>query len=176
MFFKIAEMNDLMLREYHNALEQLRLTGWNVSLKITERKLPEGIKARFGWLPQDIEEFIVNLEAALSPDEKVWLLGMPDFTRSGVSAFKWNEWEQMSLAAAESNPQLITSVVRFWDSHFPIALSVKSGYAYFAIRKMDLSIVCGEEPEFEESSVVASSFLELLELLVKHDIKLSRWI
>jgi hypothetical protein len=57
-----------------------------------------------------------------------------------------------------------------------VALSVKSGYAYFAIRKSDLWIVCGEEPEFEETIPVEYSFIGLLNLFATRDSKVSRWV
>ena len=42
--------------------------------------------------------------------------------------------------------------------------------------KSDLSIVCGEEPEFEETTVMASSFLEFLNLLAESNVKFKRWV
>jgi hypothetical protein len=165
-----------MLTEYSIALEQLRNAGWFVRLRPSNQMLPSEIKTRYNWIPADVEQFIKEIELVASPDEKAWLLGMPDFLNTSSSAFKWDEWEQQSLAAAEGNSRRREAIRDFWDQHFPVAMSVKSGYAYFAIQKSNLSIVCGEEPEFEEAVLIASSFLNFLNLLVGPDPKLNRWV
>lgn len=165
-----------MLDKYHSALERLKSAGWIVRFQASQQVLPNIIENRFAWVPAEIKDVIKELEKAVSPDEKAWLLGMPDFKAAGSAAFKWNEWERMSLDAAKGNPSLTVAIRRFWDLHFPVAHSVKSGYAYFAIRKEDLSVVCGEEPEFEEAIVVAPSFLELIHSFQGPDTRLSRWV
>jgi hypothetical protein len=165
-----------MLRDYQNALDRLTLAGWTVRLRTLKQALPSAVEIRFSWVPPDVQRFVMDLETAVSPDEKAWLLGMPDWLGSSSAAFKPNEWELMSLEAAKGNPALTTSIQTFWDRHLPLAHSVKNGYAYFAIRQADLSIVCGEEPEFEKPMVVASSLLELLRSFAEHDAKLSRWV
>jgi hypothetical protein len=53
---------------------------------------------------------------------------------------------------------------------------VKSGYAYLAIAQDTLQIVQGEEPEYEDATVVAPSFGELLRMFALADSKLSRWV
>ena len=50
----------------------------------------------------------------------------------------------------------------------------KSGYGYFALEKKSGQIVRGEEPEYEEATVVASSF-EALGLLARAAPEVSRW-
>ena len=164
-----------MNSEYHEALKRLRDAGWTINLGAPQDELPCAIQARYAWLPSETLQYIKELDTAVGPNEKVWLLGLPDFMGSSAAAFKWNEWERMSLDAAEESAELIAPVKQFWDWHFPVAHSVKSGYAYFAIQKEDLSIVCGEEPEFEEPTFVASSLLELLELLREPPARLRRW-
>jgi hypothetical protein len=165
-----------MSPECHKALNQLRDGGWRVNLCALPRELPWDIKNRFAWIPEEIEEFASELETAVSSDATIWLLGAADFYGSSQSAYRWNDWEQMSLDAAEGNATLTTSIRFFWNNHFPIAISVKSGYAYFAVRKADFGVVCGEEPEFDETSPIASSFSEFINLLAKRDPKLARWM
>jgi hypothetical protein len=55
-------------------------------------------------------------------------------------------------------------------------MSVKSGYAYFALQSDSLKVVCGEEPEFEATGEVASSFGEFLQMLVAEHQRLVRWV
>ena len=99
-----------------------------------------------------------------------------DFSGESGLAFAWNEWERQSIEAAEGDEELERRVVAFWDSHLPILLSVKSGYAYFAIEQSSLRIVRGEEPEYEEATPLAPSFTALLQLIKGRDRRLSLWI
>jgi hypothetical protein len=165
-----------MLSQYHDALFRLKRVGWTVRLQACQQVVPIIIEVRYAWIPSELKQFVVELEAAVSPNEKAWLLGLPDFVGSKSTAFKWNEWERMSLGAAEGDPRLRCAIQQFWDLHFPVANSVKSGYAYFAVRKTDLCVVRGEELEFEKPNPVAPSFLELLYMLSDPDAKLSRWV
>jgi hypothetical protein len=165
-----------MLPEYHMALERLKAAGWHVNGGGFDRELPANIQTRFAWLPKEINEFVRELEMAVSADAKIWLLGILDFYGTSQSAYKWDEWQQMSLDAADGDLRLIKSIQAFWNNHFPTAHSVKGGYAYFAVRRTDFAVVCGEETEFEEASIIAPSFLEFLDLLAKNDPKLARWM
>ncbi len=68
-------------------------------------------------------------------------------------------------------------VTTFWDSHFPLLLSVQDGYAYFALRRSDSRVVVGYEPEFEASAMeVAKDFRSMLEMIAAGDARLRRWI
>jgi len=165
-----------MLNEHRGFLNRLSDHGWRVSLQPTSRLLPREIKTRYNWLPQNVEDFVTNLETAVSPSETAWFLGLPDFSCTGSSAYRWNEWEELSLTAATEDRQSSDAIRRFWDQHFPVTMSVKSGYAYFAVRMADMCVVRGDEPEFEETIVVASSFLGFLNLLADLDPNLSIWI
>jgi hypothetical protein len=165
-----------MLKEYQELLDKLKQLRWTIQLRPSWRGIPSEIKERYPWIPTDIEQFVGELELAATPDEKAWLLGAPDYLGTSSSAFKWNEWERLTLDVAGSDLRWAAEIKRFWDFHFPVAMSVKSGYAFFAINKAGLNIVCGEEPEFEETTVVAPSFLEFLRLVAEPDGKLSRWI
>lgn len=71
----------------------------------------------------------------------------------------------MSLESA-SDDEFAAQVRQFWGDHFPLIYSVRSGYEYLAIRRCDLAIVAGMEPEFEETSLIASSLSELAHLIV----------
>ena len=49
-------------------------------------------------------------------------------------------------------------------------LSVKDGYAYYAISMKDGSIVQGTEPEFEECTLVASLLADFLEKNIRSEL------
>ena len=72
----------------------------------------------------------------------------------------------ISLKSAENDDEWKESTTNFWNNHLPIFLSVKDGYAYYAISMKDGSIVRGSEPEFEECKLVAVSFADFLEKLM----------
>jgi hypothetical protein len=170
------ERSTLTLDELRTALDRLARAGWTVQLRSSPGTLPSHIKARYPWVPSDIVDFIQEIEIIASPDDKAWLLAVSDFQGGSSSAFTWDEFERLSTEAAKDNPNWRAAIRQCWDSHFPIGMSVKDGYAYLAIRGTDLNIVCGEEPEFEQTAVVASSLVELLSLLSIRDARLAGWL
>ncbi len=52
-------------------------------------------------------------------------------------------------------------------------MSVKDGYAYYALDLGTFQVVRGEEPEYEETAPIAGSLLELLRLLASGDPRLA---
>jgi hypothetical protein len=48
-------------------------------------------------------------------------------------------------------------------------MSVKSGYAYFALDLESMQVVRGDEPEYEETLPLASSLGEMFEMLISRD-------
>ena len=62
-------------------------------------------------------------------------------------AWQWNEWELLSLKAAENDAAWKDEIRKFWDGHSPVFLSLEGGYAYYAISIKEGSIVYGSEPE-----------------------------
>ncbi len=165
------------MANYGSVLTRLRELGWTVVCSASPRELPSDVQERYEWVPVDVRAIIGEVLAAESPDEKAWLLGAGDFDGSTGAAFKWNEWEQLSLDAAQGDPELVSGICAFWDTHFPVGMSTKRGYAYFALRRSDLQVVVGEEPEFEESArAVAASFQAFLEALAAGDPKFVRWV
>jgi hypothetical protein len=167
-----------MNTEVESQLRTLRAAGWRVERVADGRRhsLPAEIVQRYPWIPPEFREFAEQTKAAVSADEKAWLLTAADFAGESDAAFAWNEWERQSLDATDGDATLAEHIRLFWDEHLPILMSVKSGYAYFAIERTTLRVVCGEEPEYEQPSPLASSFAELLGLLAVRDAKLDRWI
>jgi len=71
----------------------------------------------------------------------------------------------LQIAADDDDTEWQNSIVKFWDNHLPIYLSVASGYEYYAIRMSDGFVVHGIEPEFEETTDVAPSFARFIEMI-----------
>lgn len=164
-------MND----EFDEIANKLSDLGWILQILQEPAKLPLASAERFSWLPIEVITFLTRFESVVAPSQKAWLITCSELSGESDSAFTWNQWEVDSLSAASDDPDWQTSIRSFWDEHFPVLLSVKSGYAYAAIRR-DLTIVAGEEPEFEEAVKIADDFLHFLRLLTDRGSDLYRWI
>lgn len=153
------------------AINQLREQGWTVEDQIGQAfRLPTAIAVRYPRLPDSLVEFLSGLTQCVDSSQTTWLLCQTDYEGTSVAAFRWDEWEQLSLDAARGDPNLITEIRAFWDCHFPFLYSVHSGYAYHAIcTDSDRfgQVVEGCEPLFEETSPIAESFESFLPTLLK---------
>ncbi len=78
--------------------------------------------------------------------------------------------------ALGSDAQWQQAVRTFWGQHFPVRMSVKSGYAFFAVHQQGQRIVRGEEPEYEGAAVVTKSFTGFLKMLCAGDPRPARRI
>ena len=142
-------------------LNHLRTLGWQVERLDRPVSLPEAVTVRA--LPPVFLDWLHTVRRVVRSDETAWFLCAEDYAGHTGTAFRWNEWELLSLESAGGDAAWRREIRGFWERHFPILLSVDGTYAYYAIDLEDGSIVCGEEPEFEECSVIASSFPAFLE-------------
>lgn len=165
-----------MRQIYIEHLAALQDVGWTVKHSARPQDLPLKVVDRYQWVPREIIEVPEGLIEASSGDQKAWLLGGDDYHGRSNAAFRWDEWEQQSLVAAAFDVEWRSEISRFWDQHFPIGLSVKSGYAYFAVNMTGLAVVVGEEPEFEDVRVIAPSALDFLAMIANRDSGLDRWV
>lgn len=149
----------------NTAFDRLKDLGWLVTTGPIRQTLPQDVLDRYDRIPSDLLAAIVSTEVAVSPDEKAWFLCHGDYAGASDAAFRWNEWEQQSLEAASGDSDWESQIRGFWDAHFPFLLSVKSGYAYYAIRMIDGAVVAAEEPEFEEVTQVAANFADFMSKL-----------
>lgn len=83
----------------------------------------------------------------------------------------WSEWERISLESAEDE-EWKKEIREFWDIHFPIVMSVKDSYSYYAMSMENGAIMYGCAPEFEECETVAESFDDFVEKIVDGEIQL----
>jgi hypothetical protein len=146
-------MSPHLLSEFH----RLRGKGWHCVENAVQPEWPAAINSRYPWVPQDVRDAMVELQEVVSADQTCWLLTARDYAGDSESSFAWNEWERLSMEAAGDDRDWIERIQTFWDQHLPICLSVKDGYAYFALQE-DGSVVTGREPEFEETTVVAPNY------------------
>ena len=113
---------------------QLREQGWTVDEQPRELfRLPAAIAARYPRLPDSLVEFLSGLKQCADGSQTTWFLCQCDYEGTSGSAFRWDEWEHLSLDAARGDAGYISEIRAFWDSHFPFLFSVHSGYAYHAV-------------------------------------------
>ncbi len=145
---------------------------WTVLRHTTDAELPAVVLSRYGRVPQPYLWFLRATALLATPDETGWFNCKSDFEGASDSAFKWNELEIISLQAARDDEGWKQRVTQFWDTHLPVFISVKSGYAFYAIDTGNGAVVYGYEPEFEEVEAVASSFLEFLAFIMTGQVKI----
>lgn len=114
------------------------------------------------------KEFLSYFRRIISPDEKTCFLCCDEYNDRSDLAFKWNEFELLSLEVAQDDNEWAEEIRQWWNAKLPIIISVKDGYSFYAIDMKDCKrkIVRGEEPEFEETEIIANSFNEFLELII----------
>ena len=154
----------------HPILDRLRQAGWTVGVTERALALPRAVAQRYPKIPDEAAVILSQLDVCVSPDEKSWVLGASDYAGTGGAAFRWNEWEELSLDAAGEHDKWRDAIRRFWDAHFPFFMSVATGYEYAAIRVVDPGfggVVQGREPEFEETTTVAEDLVAFLGQLAR---------
>lgn len=147
------------------------------SVKLNEDKnlnLNAEFTERYSNFNDEYSEFLKCFTEVISNDEKTWFLCQNEYNNMSDMAFKWNEFEELSLEVAEDDEEWKKDIKQWWDKKVPIIMSVRDGYTFFAIDLENNSgeIVRGEEPEFEETEVVANSFFEFLDMLIKGEMTL----
>lgn len=145
---------------------------FNITLSDEKQPLPECITARYGNIPQAYADFAARLAEFTNAGETAWFITSSGFAETDPEKWRYNEFELISLDAAGDDAEWQSEITEFWDNHLPIALNVDGGYSYYAISMTDGSIVCGCEPEFEETETVAASFEEFIEKLTSGEIEL----
>lgn len=153
-------------------LEALQNAGWLVEIKKGKFQLPAPLQQRYPRLPQPLINFLSGLQLCRNPGDTAWFLCQADYEGTSESAFQWNEFELMELewASKDNDTAWQAEVKEFWNKHFPFMLSVKTGYAYFAVSLQEHNfgrVVHGYEPEFLEVSDEAPSFDAFLVALVE---------
>jgi hypothetical protein len=146
-------------------LELLAARGWRVLVKEESvLRLSEEIELRYSTLPDEVRDFVGRIVVCTSPEEESWLLGAPDYRKTSDPGFTWDGIEQLALEECESAEERAEQI-KFWNNHFPIAVSVRSDYDYLAICLAPESfgrVVHGYAPEWENPRMVSHSFREFL--------------
>jgi hypothetical protein len=158
--------------EINNFVNWTKNKGWNVMIENNSIKnLPENILTRYN-IPDEYKTFLENIKICTNSEENIWFLCIDDYLEKSEGTFRWNEFEIISLEAADNDVELINEINNYWNKHLPIVFNVRGEYEYYAINIENKKIVYGYEPEFEESKIVANNFKELLEKIIGEEIVL----
>ena len=138
----------------------LKANDWNVRLRSEpcEVVLPRGKSSQ---ISPPLREFFALVEECVNSNQTCWFHCLNEFRAQTDNAFVWNEWD-LSRHAVDAKQ---ASTGAFWADPLPFFMGVQPFYYFLSARLSDGAICFGSEPEFEEVSVVASSFTELIHLL-----------
>ena len=146
-------------------INKLKIKGWSVKRATVKRHLPEELKARFQDLPKNVETALFELDECIAPDGMSWFLCGLDYIGQSNSLFTWNEFESEALSFTDGDEEWESQIKDFWDSHFPIYISISDGYEFAALslsKNTFGKIVVGKEPDYENTEIVADSFNEFV--------------
>ena len=157
-------------KERYSVLKGLHQNDWIVETnEIASFDLPGPLKTRYPVLPVAVTEFLAGLAVCNNAGQTAWFLCQADFEGRSSSAWRWNEFELMLLDWAETEQEK-GEITCFWDVHFPILLSVSTGYAFFAIcvgLESFGQVVHGLlEYGIDETTTVAATFSDFCSLLI----------
>ncbi|WP_340003344.1 SMI1/KNR4 family protein [Paenibacillus sp. FSL K6-0276] len=149
--------------------------GWDITDKSEyELNLNDSIASRYKEIPEGYLDFLKRVKECITPSKKTWFICEDEYNNNSDSAFKWNEFEELSLEATENDEEWKSEIISWWDKYLPIVMSVDDGYSFYAI---DLTndigaIVQGCEPEFEEVEKTANSLEDFFQLIMSNTIEM----
>jgi hypothetical protein len=135
-----------------------------------EVDLKNNIDGKFSKVTNDFLLFINSFTLLANEDDNAWFIPLEDYlNKDEVEGFAWNEFEMESLEYAEDDSQ-VKVIKNFWNNHLPFFMSVKNGYTYIAVvldGESKGSIVSGNEPEYENTTKIASSLNDFFDKYIK---------
>lgn len=146
-------------------------SGWTCEAAREKFEIPPEILARYKHVPQDFLDFISDFSKIINAEENMWLLTANDYLACDDDAYRWNEFELMTLEWADDEEEK-AEITAFWDNFLPVFMSVAGDYHYYAINIKTGEIFEGWSPEFEEPQIAAPSFTEFVERVISREIEL----
>lgn len=164
-----------MNKSYNEFINWAKKNKWDIEIK-TDMKcvLNENITSRYDNIPLEYLEFLKTIKHCISPDEKSWFICEDEYNSTSDTVFRWNEFERLSLEAAENDEVWKEEIASWWDNYLPIIISVDNIYSFYAVDlKKDVgAVVYGMEPEFEETEKVADNLYKFFDLIINSKIKI----
>ena len=153
----------------------LQANEWQIEVHMSDYDCSKiGVLKRFQKIPDSFFDFLGHFKSITSKDDTTWFICADNYNDDSDDAFKWNEFELLSLEAAESDTEWKKEIANWWSDKLPFLMSVKGGYSFYAIDlgENNGAIIKGEEPEFEEAHIIASDFEEFLDKVMSNTILL----
>ena len=164
-----------MGKKYTEFINWSKENNWGVIEKNEiSLNLKKDITLRYKGIPDEYIEFLKRVKQLIAPSEKTWFLCEDEYNNNSDIAFKWNEFELLSLEVAEDDDEWKSEIISWWDKKLPIVMSVDDGYSFYAIdlSNNECKIVKGYEPEFEEVEEVANNIEDFFELIMLNKIEI----
>ncbi|MDR1930737.1 MAG: hypothetical protein LBQ44_08940, partial [Treponema sp.] len=121
------------MEKINNFIDWAKNNGWNILLENNRiNNLPENLMQRYN-IPNEYKAFLGKIKICINAEENIWFLCIGDYLEESEDAFRWNEFELISIEAADDDNELINGIKDYWNKHFPIILNVKDEYKYYAI-------------------------------------------
>ena len=147
--------------------------GWNVELSEIKRELPKAVTERYKFIPAEWIDFIGCFNVCINAENNLYFQLAEDFEeQADNSGFRWNEFELISLDAAEGDENWQADIREFWDNYIPVVMSVEGDYHYYAIGIKTGEVFDGWAPEFEEPEIVAAGFEDFIGKIISGKIEL----
>ncbi|TRY30145.1 SMI1/KNR4 family protein [Aliiglaciecola sp. M165] len=146
-------------------IEVLYNYGWNI-LKGNSQEIPAALTNRYPVLPEALQRFLTKYAMCENAQKTKWFVTCHVVSEESKDAFRWNEFELMSIESAEDDKDEIDRIKSFWDSHIPFFMSVEDGYEYYAVSVENATfgkIVHGVEADFEDATIVAKDIGQFIE-------------
>ena len=152
----------------------LKDNHWKIEENDTKSDVySNAILSAYGPLSAAFLEFLQKCKRVISGDDTRFFLCLDDYSGESDLAFKWNEFELISLEAAEGDTEWTNDIRSWWKTKIPFYISVDGEYSFYAINTEDNgAILSGYEPEFEEADKVAEDFEDFLSKVLSGDIVL----
>ncbi len=172
MYDRLKEKEtEKMLEKFISFLKE---NDWKIEENDTECDVySNAVLSAYGSLPAVFLELLRKYKSVASGDDTRLFLCVDDYSGESGLAFKWNEFELISLEAAEGDEDWTNDIRSWWKTKIPFYMSVDGEYSFYAIDTEDNgSILSGYEPEFEEADKVADSFEDFMSKVLSGDIVL----
>src|SRR6185295_18224472 len=100
---------------------RLQKKGWTVVKRSAEPfRLPPDVAVRHPNLPAAVTKFLGGLLSCENDTKTAWFLCEADYAGTSGAAFRWDEWERMSLEAAADDSRFAAAARAFWGRAFAI--------------------------------------------------------
>ena len=116
----------------------MKENDWKIEENGTECDVySNAVLSAYEPLPAAFLEFIQKFKSVISGDEKRFFLCVDDYSGESGLAFKWNEFELISLEAANGDEDWTNDIRSWWKTKIPFYMSVDGEYSFYAIDTED---------------------------------------